>query len=320
MTIKETKLRIDPDLDQWLTSQSAIAGIAKTKYITQVLESHRVNAAHTHPQQSPKVSPNVSPSSSDLVTRIAAMEVRLTKVENSTPGTIPKTIPSDTTKFYKGQEITAQSSKLYNLVWDSIEVKQILGKSKYYLSNKLGIICQVAGVSRGGKTKLEVWNTFPGDPVVLNSDGTFLTVKDGGIQWFTESELALLAEPSEPITPIEVPKDEIAIEAPIEEPKPSKIGATVNPEVSNDEIPIEATKEAPTPINEAVVKARLTSQEFAAMYGWVTSGKEYSSACSASSAGGYTDANGDTWVYVKGHNKGWIKQTTKQLEISLGVQ
>ncbi len=236
MTIKETKLRIDPDLDQWLTSQSAIAGIAKTKYITQVLESHRVTAAHTHPQQSPKLSPNVSPSSSDLVTRIAAMEVRLTKVEQSTPSAIPKTIPSDTPKFYKGQAITRQSSKLSSLVWDSLEVKQMIGKSKYYLSNKLGIICAVSGVSRGGKTKLEVWQTLP-RKVVLNPAGEFLykTERDGKqvLQWDYE-ELA----PLEPITPVEPAKIEIPIEVPVEAPSP--VDEAVEP-IETSAIALEAT-------------------------------------------------------------------------------
>ncbi len=126
MTTKETKLRIEPDLDQWLASQAAIAGIAKTKYIMQLLEAQRItnqHTQHTHPQLSPKLSPKLSPADASLYAEVAALKSRVAKLEQGIPKAtqaIPKSIPS----FEVGQEITGQSAKTYRLLWNSFDAEQ----------------------------------------------------------------------------------------------------------------------------------------------------------------------------------------------------
>lgn len=210
MTIKETKLRIEPELDQWLTSQAVIAGIAKTKYIVQTLEAHRISNTHTHYLLSPNISPE-SPSDRDLAGRVAAIESRLAKVERNNSGAIPNAIPKDIPQFEVGQVITGQHSAKYALMFNSDVVVQKSSKEEYLLNNKVGVICKVDGGSRNNKKKLKVIATFPGDPVVLNSDGTFLKSNgQGQLEWFTESELAALAEPplAEPTAPVESANDE----------------------------------------------------------------------------------------------------------------
>lgn len=214
MTIKETKLRIEPTLDEWLAAQAAIAGIAKTKYIMQVLEAHKVANLHTDPKLSPNVSP-VSLIDVSLYAEVAELKARVSKLEQSNPDTIPNAIP----RFEVGQPITGQHSTKYALLWDSFEEKQMVGRVEYYLSNKLGVICKVTGVAReSNKKKLKVIATFPGDPVVLNPDGTFLNIYDGGnIKWIKQSELAASKQPepaiAEPTAVVEPTNDEIAVEA-----------------------------------------------------------------------------------------------------------
>lgn len=232
----ETRLQLDPTLDDWLTRQAAIAGIAKTRYIIQVIEDLKSNAAHTHSNYSIKLS-NMD---SDLHTEVSAIKARLSKLENATH--LPPTeAVEDRPKFYKGQPITGQSSKLYELVWSSFEATQKVNlprlKGTYRLSNKLGIICKTVGTSRSGKSKLEVWLTFPDDKVILNPDGTFFNVSDEkGVEWFTEKELAALAK-EKAVT------EEQPIEPSIEQPK-------IAIEPTNDETPTEVAIEIPSPIHE----------------------------------------------------------------------
>ncbi len=221
MTLNETRLKnIPPVLDEWLTSQAAIAGIAKTKYIIQVLEDLRSNAGQTHPQLSPKVSPK-SLVDVNIYEEVAAIKARLTKLEQGSPNDSP-----DQPQFYEGQEITGQSAKTYRLLWNSFETSQKVDRTEYHLSNKLGIICKVVGSSKAGKKKLSIWVSFPGDKVVIQDDGTFLTKKGNGkLGWAYEEVEPTLAEPTALLDP------------------------------TNDETPIETVIEAPTPLDEPVEQA-----------------------------------------------------------------
>lgn len=195
MTTKETKLRIEPSLDDWLNAQAAIAGIAKTKYIIQVLEDLRSSAGHTQPQLSPKVSP-VSPVDVSIYEEVAAIKARLTKLEEGTPQAIPNSTP----QFYQGQEITGQSAKTYRLLWNSFEASQKIDRKEYYLSNELGIICRVLGTSKADKKKLMVVDCFQGKRVVINDDGTFLFMKsDGSVDCAYEGVGQALLEPTSPV-------------------------------------------------------------------------------------------------------------------------
>lgn len=265
MTTKETKLRIEPDLDQWLASQAAIAGIAKTKYIMQLLEAQRIANQHTHPQLSPKLS-SESPADASLYAEVAALKSRVAKLEQGIPKatqTIPKTIPN----FEVGQEITGQSAKTYRLLWNSFDAEQKINRTTYYLSNKLGVICKVIGTSKAGKKKLSIWVTFPGDKVVIQDDGTFLTEKSNGkLGWAYEEVKPTLAEPT---TPTDVVNDEIAIEAvevaslPQDEPAVEQLTEVVEPAPSTEPLTLDraalAQRMAKTPGEAKTFAATLTS-------------------------------------------------------------
>lgn len=118
-------------------------------------------------------------------------------------------------KFVRGQEITAQSAKIYSqLIRGSY---QETSRGKYLLSTELNLICQVkAGKkSRAGKNKLEVVAYYPDDEVVFFDDGNFLRSNGEQIEWFTKKELAdvelaKVAAIAEATAAIEPPNEEIS--------------------------------------------------------------------------------------------------------------
>ena len=245
MTTKETKLRIEPSLDDWLNTQAAITGIAKTKYIIQALETHRSANIHIHPQISPELSP-VSPVDVSIYAEVAALKSRVAKLEQG----IPKAIPS----FEVGQVITGQHGKLYNLLNNSKEVHQQQNKLHYYLSNKLGIIFYQYGESKAGTVKYRVASCFPGERVVLDTEGKFLTTAfTGELGWFTESELAALTEP---ISLVEPTKDETPIE--VVSTTLEKPASAVK--LSSDEVEVEDVTEAHAAQHEPLEGVAITPQ------------------------------------------------------------
>lgn len=216
MTTRETKLRLETGLDQWLSTQAEVAGMAKTKYITQLLEQSR--AAHTHPLLSPEQSPLLSPSTSTNAA-ILELQSRVEKLEQlcrPTHSAIPESGDTFIPKLVVGQVVTGQSAKTYQLLLSSFEVNQKLsGFGHWYLSNKLGVLCKMVGTSKTGNRKFRVMAYFPSDPLVINADGTFVSVceEEGyNVCWTRTSSLepaapevpeVVVAEPVEPVEPIE---------------------------------------------------------------------------------------------------------------------
>ncbi len=160
----------------------------------------------------------------------------------------------DKPQFYEGQEITGQSAKTYRLLWNSFEVKQKIDGNEFHLSNKLGIACIVIGSSKAGKKKLKVVDCFQGKNIVINDDGTFLFRNNEGKLDCTYQELEpTTAEPTSPVEPTnnETPKE--VVSHPLEQP----ISAV---ELPSDEIAIEAVPEVPTPLDEPIEEGATTPQ------------------------------------------------------------
>lgn len=306
MNTKETKLRIEPALDEWLASQAAIAGMAKTKYIIQLLATQRLASQHTDPKLSPKVSPE-SPADASLYAEVAALKLRVAKLEQTIPNTtlpIPKSIPS----FEKGQVITGQQSKLYNLLHNSKEVHQHHNKLHYYLSNKLGIIFYQYGESKAGAVKYGIAYCFPGEQVVLDAEGKFFTTAfTGELGWFTESELAAMAEAKSDVKPA---SNEIAIE---------DIGMTPTPTIKAviEDKPNEAVE--PSPSTETLTLDRAALVQRMAK----TPGEAKTFAATLTSVGGSNnkasnildwtskhDPEGKSWLPTDETRQTWVCQSS----------
>ncbi len=251
------------------------------------------------------------------LTQAEVVALAMSKIANLGNPAVAPSIP----EFTKGQQITAQSSKLYPLVWDNLEVKQKCNAKTWWLSNKLGIIVKVIESSRSKKSKLEVVWLLNGR-VVLNSAGEFLSVfKDANNNVSYGWDYEKLPEP---ITTVAI--------AAIGEGKANLVGASSDLKVVNEEIAIEVAIKAPEPVIEAVViepiisvkpikvaptkveptKTKITKDEFSALLGYAKGSPEYIEAINTSKANGYFELNGNKWVFSK---SGWTLLTVEQLEL-----
>lgn len=258
MTNKEIRAVLEPALYDHVAAKSKAAGMTKAKWIAHLIEQDMA---------SPKLTDSDRMDETNL-------------------------------HFEAGQVIDGQQNKTYKMLWASFEASQKTSKFSYLLSNKLGVLCRVEGKARSGNKKLKVMATFPGDPVRINKDGTFLKVyPDGGIEWFTKSELEAMSEPTAAVKPIEEEAPALVEEvplAPIDEP---------------------VVEQLETPIVDAVTTEPLTKKKFQARYS--VEGNAYGVICQQGKDSGWTAPDNSIWFYdTKAKLWSTAIPTTSQLELA----
>lgn len=256
MTNKEIRAVLEPSLYEHVAAKSKAAGMTKAKWIAHLIQQDMA---------SPKL-------------------------------TDSDRIDETNLHFEEGQVIDGQQNKTYKMLWASFEASQKSSKFVYHLSNKLGVICKVAGVSRSNKKKLEVIATFPGDPVRINEDGTFLKVyPHGAVEYYTKSEIAAMAEATaaEAAIEIQTPAEEVIIAtAPINAPVDEQLEAapteTVAPAAAQQlSLPLDMEKE---PMKQAEARVRLGFGSS------VEDALAFSQVCiQAATEAGYSHTDGTIW-------------------------
>jgi hypothetical protein len=207
-------------------------------------------------------------------------------------------------RFRVDQEITAQSAKTYDQLWNGHYQK--LGKAEYLLSNELNLLCKVktGEASRSGKKKLGVLAYFPGDEVVFNADGTFLTATEKGFEWFTKKELEIL-----------------------ERDRAAALEATAVVEPTNEETAIEAVNAAPSLLVEPEilnleVPQTLTKQKFRKQFGFdgAAMNEAYGKACIKGRAKGWVSPDGIKWFTSSNSKNGEWSTDKSVVKVALATQ